>query len=124
MSHESLGLISLMLFTPFLLLAIWLVYMVHIYTERAEALMINSSFVKANRSLFSPMGLVGKAMRNGLLTLVLLTPTLAAKRGLVNIADVKNFPIGLRRILFLSWGSSFVLSVALVALNVFRRYSY
>ena len=124
MSHESLGLISLMLFTPFLLLAIWLVYMVHIYTERAEALMINSSFVKAKRSLFSPMGLVGKAMRNGLLTLVLLTPTLAAKRGLVNIADVKNFPIGLRRILFLSWGSSFVLSVALVALNVFRRCSY
>ncbi|ANJ55965.1 hypothetical protein PS874_01361 [Pseudomonas fluorescens] len=124
MSHESLGLISLMLFPPFLLLAIWLIYMVHVYTERAEALMINSSFIEANRSLFSQMGLIGKAMRNGLLTLALLTPTLAAKRGLVNVADVKNFPIGLRRILFLSWGSSFVFSVALVVLNVFRRYSY
>ncbi len=86
--------------------------------------MINSSFIEANRSLFSQMGLIGKAMRNGLLTLALLTPTLAAKRGLVNVADVKNFPIGLRRILFLSWGSSFVFSVALVMLNVFRRYSY
>ena len=124
MSHELLGRISLMLFPPFLLLAIWLIYMVHVYTERAEALMINSSFIEANRSLFSQMGLIGKAMRNGLLTLALLTPTLAAKRGLVNVADVKNFPIGLRRILFLSWGSSFVFSVALVVLNVFRRYSY
>lgn len=119
MSHESRTLIAIFIFVPFLLSAMWLFYMVHVYTERAEAFMKNSSFIQANKSLYFRMGLIGKAMRNGLLTLALLTPSVAAKRGLLVSDDVKSFPIGLKCILFCSWGSSCVFSVALVAVDFF-----
>ncbi|WP_143497390.1 hypothetical protein [Pseudomonas sp. Irchel s3h17] len=96
--------------------------MVHIYTEKAEALMPNSRFVEANIGVFSQAGLMGKAMRNGFLTVVLLTPTLTVKRGFVSVANVRKLPKGLRQKLVVTWGSSTFFFFALIALNMYRRY--
>ncbi|KPG98192.1 hypothetical protein AEQ67_12580 [Pseudomonas sp. RIT-PI-q] len=122
MNHIEPGLIAGIIGVPFLLITIWVFYLAHAYTEKAELLMPNSSFVQANKGMLSQAGLMGKAIRNGVLTLVLLTPSLAAKRGIVDVADVKNFPNGLRRMLVVSWGLSFLLSVALMILSGYLKY--
>ncbi|WP_339502852.1 hypothetical protein [Pseudomonas silesiensis] len=87
---------------------IWLIYMTHRFTEEAESFLPKSTFVEANRAAYSQAGFIGKGMRNGFLTLVLMIPGLCAKRGVVDIAEAKNFPKDLKRILFVSWGSCFV----------------
>ncbi len=107
MNHEFIRLISLIIFVIFLLSAILLFFMVHVYTDRAEEQMKNSNFVKAKKSLYFNIGLVGKSMRNGLLTLALLTPNTAVKRGLLAVDDVKHFPVGLKHVLFITWGVRF-----------------
>ena len=87
--------------------------------RKSRSIVAKSSFVDANRKAYSQAGFIGKVMRNGLLTLALLTPSLTAKRGLLVSDDVKSFPIGLKCILFCSWGTSCVFSIALVAINFF-----
>lgn len=119
MSPPPLGLIGLFIGAPLTLITIWLFYMVHMYTEKAEALMPNSRFVEANIGVFSQAGLMGKAMRNGFLTLVLLTPNLTTKRGLVDVAEVENFPKGLKRMLVASWGLCFLFTAALIILGIY-----
>jgi hypothetical protein len=118
---ELSKLLSPLILLPFLFSAIWLFFMVHVFTEKAEAQVRNSSFVKANKSLYDSAGLIGKSMRNGLLTLALLTPNIAVTRGLLAVDDVKSFPAGLKRVLFITWGASFFLTGALGVLHFFRK---
>ncbi|KPG98191.1 hypothetical protein AEQ67_12575 [Pseudomonas sp. RIT-PI-q] len=121
MSQIPLGLIALLIGVPMILIVIWLTYMVHVYTEKAEALMPNSIFVEANKKTFSHAGLLGKSVRNGFLTMVLLTPALTAKRGLVDVADVQNFPSGFKRMLVASWGLNFLFCVALIVFGSYLK---
>lgn len=104
MSQIPLGLIGLCIGVPLILIEIWLIYMVLVYTEKAEALLPNSSFVAANKAAYSQAGLIGKGMRNGFLTLVLSIPGPCVRRGIIDISDAKNFPKGFKRMLFVSWG--------------------
>ncbi|MGF6091835.1 hypothetical protein [Pseudomonas sp. 18173] len=107
---------------PLFLIEIWLIYMVHAYTEKAEALLPKSSFVEANRTAFWHAGLVGKAMRNGILTMVLMMPGPCAKRGIVDYTEARNFPAGFRRMLFVSWGMSWLFGIALMIFGVYLKY--
>ncbi|KQZ91536.1 hypothetical protein ASD60_24375 [Pseudomonas sp. Root562] len=100
----------------------WLIYMVHIYTEKAENLLPNSNFVELNIKIYSPAGLMGKAMRNGFLTLALLNPKLLAKRGLVDLKDVKNFPRKLKWMFVTSWASCSLFTVSLVIFGAYIKY--
>ena len=122
MSQEQLSLISLILFVPFILTTVWIFLMVHIYTDKAERLLPNSRLVKDNKKLFSHMGLLGKATSNGVISYILLMPKLIAKKGLVDVTEVHNFPRKLKLILILSWGSNSFFFFALIALNVYRRH--
>ena len=122
MSHAPLGLVSVILFAPFILTTIWVFLMVHIYTEKAESLLPNSKLVKDNKKLFSQMGLMGKDTSNGVITHILLMPKLFAKKGLVDANEVKNFPRKLKLILTLSWGSSSFFLFALIAVDIYSRY--
>ncbi|VVO56041.1 hypothetical protein PS838_00536 [Pseudomonas fluorescens] len=122
MSQVPLGLIGLVIGIPMMFVVIWLTYMVHVYTEKAEALMPNSSFVAANKKTFSHAGILGKSVRNGFLTIVLLTPVLTAKRGLVDVVEVKNFPSGLKRMLVVSWGLNFLFCVILIVFGGYLQY--
>ena len=122
MSADLLGLILLFIFPLFMFLAIWLFYMVHVYTEKAEALLPNSKFVEANRTAFFHMGIMGKVIRNGVLTMVLLTPAFTAKRNIVDIAEVEKFPRGLKIMLVASWGISWLLGIILMVFGVCLNY--
>lgn len=123
MSADLLDLISLFIFPLFMLLAIWLFYMVHVYTEKAEALLPNSKFVETNRAAFFHMGIMGKIIRNGVLTMVLLTPAFTAKRNIVDVAEVERFPRGLKIILVASWGVSWLLGIALMVFGACLNYT-
>lgn len=122
MSADLLGLISLFIFPLFMLLAIWLFYMVHVYTEKAEALLPNSKFVETNRTAFFHMGIMGKFVRNGVLTMVLLTPAFTAKRNIVDVAEVDRFPRGLKIMLVVSWGASWLLGIVLMVFGACLNY--
>lgn len=79
------------------------------------------SFVEANKNAYSQAGLVGKIFRNGFLTLVLLTPELCAKRGLVNLEDVRRFSPSLKSRLMVSWGLCALFFIALIALWLYSK---
>jgi hypothetical protein len=100
--HIPLGLIGLCIGIALILTEVWLIYMVHAYTEKAEALLPRSSFVEANKAAYSQAGFIGKGMRNGFLTLVLAIPGICAKRGILDIYDASAFPKKLKRMLFWS----------------------
>jgi len=119
MSPDVLGIISGVIGIPMMFVAIWLIYVVHAYTEKSERMMPKSSFVKTNIDTFSQAGLPGKVVRNGFLTMVLLMPNLPHKRGIVNLADVQSFPVELKRVLFVTWGASAVIFLAMVLLNFY-----
>lgn len=122
MSSVSLGLLGFFIGMPLIIILVWLIYMVHAYTEKAEALLSNSGFVKANFKAFDQAGLLGKAMRNGFITLVLINPDLLAKRGLVNLNEVKEFPRRIKRILVVSWVLCFLFTSALMVLGFYIGY--
>jgi amino acid transporter len=121
MSYVPIGLILLFLFAPLILTEIWLIYMIHRFTEKAESFLPKSTFVEANRAAYSQAGFIGKGMRNGFLTLVLMIPGPCAKRGIVDIAEAKNFPKDLKRILFVSWGLCFVFFISLMVFGLYLR---
>ncbi|MNM46072.1 hypothetical protein D3C81_570020 [compost metagenome] len=122
MSSVSLGLLGFFIGMPLIIILVWLIYMVHVYTEKAEALLSNSGFVKANLEAFDQAGLLGKAMRNGFITLVLINPDLLAKRGLVNVNEVKEFPRRIKRVSVVSWGLCFLFTSALMILGFYIEY--
>ena len=122
MSPLPLGLIGLLIGAPIILMVVWLTYMVHVYTEKAEALMPNSSFVDANKKAFSQAGIFGKSIRNGFLTMVLLTPHLTAKRGIVDVQEIKHFPKKFKRMLVVTWAANFLLCLALLVFGSYLKY--
>lgn len=123
MSNVPLGLISLCLLAPLILTEIWLAYMVHHYTEKAESMLPTSIFVEANKETFAQAGLIGKAMRNGFLTLVLMTPGICARKGILDLSEAQGFPKDLKRMLFFSWGLCFVLFTALMIFGLYLRFT-
>lgn len=119
MSQMPLGLISLLVVAPTIFLAIWLFYMIHAFTEKAESLLPNSSFVEGLRSTYARAGLPGKAVRNGVITLALMMPNTFARKGVLDLTEAKNFPHGLKCILFVSWGLAFAFLAAGVTLGIY-----
>jgi hypothetical protein len=102
--------------------AVWLIYVVQAHTEKAEALLCNSHFVRVNKAAFSNMGVVGRFMRSGVLTMVLIMPGISVKRGIVNDAEVEKFPKVLKRMLVISWGLFWLLSLVFVIFGAFVKY--
>ncbi|WP_268800420.1 hypothetical protein [Pseudomonas huanghezhanensis] len=123
MSNIPLGLISLFIGIPMILIDLWLIYVIRVHTEKAESLMPTSAFVESNKSAYAQAGLLGKAIRNGFLTLVLAMPTLCHKRGIVSLADVRNLPPNLKRLLFLLWGLCALFLTALMILGAYIKLS-
>ncbi|WP_074758004.1 hypothetical protein [Pseudomonas abietaniphila] len=122
MSPDTLGIISGVIGIPMILITICLIYVVNVYTEKSERLMPKSSFVKANIDNYSQAGIIGKVIRNGLLTMVLMIPDISHKRGVVNLAEVRDFPTGLKRILFVTWGMCALCFGALILVGGYIKY--
>lgn len=123
MSEIPLGLVAGIIGIAMIIIDIWLIYVIYVYTDKAETLLPNSIFVEANRSAYSQAGLIGKVMRNGFLTAVLMMPVLCSKRGICDLSEARNFPKGLRWLLFISWGAGFLVFTTLVLLGVYIKCS-
>lgn len=121
MSQIPIGLIATFILVPSFFLCIWVGYVAHAYTEKAEAFLSHSSIVVGTKSMYSQAGLLGKFMRSGSLTLALMLKHKYIKKGLLELNDVKSFPINLMRLLFVTWGLVFLSCSALTALRI---YSY
>lgn len=117
MNSIPVGLIGALIGMPLILVDLWLIYVIHAYTEKAESMLPTSSFVQANKDAYSQAGLMGKAIRNGFLTGVLIMPKLCSKRGIVNLSEVRDFPAGLKRLLIVTWTLCAIFVAALVALG-------
>ncbi|WP_426142270.1 hypothetical protein [Pseudomonas sp. DWP3-1-2] len=122
MSDIPLGLVSCFILLPLIMTDSWLIYMICNYTEKAESFLPNSSFVEANRLAYSQAGLIGKAMRNGFLTVVLMLPERCAKRGILDISEAKNFPKKLKRMFFLSWGLNGFFLIAGIGVGIYIKH--
>ncbi|MHC2147231.1 hypothetical protein [Pseudomonas sp. 210_17 TE3656] len=122
MSEIPLGLIGLLIGVPLILTEIWLIYIIHAYTEKAESHLPKSIFVGDNISMWSHAGFIGKTMRNGYLTLVLAMPEICSRRGILEITEARQFPQRLKLTLFISWGLGFIFFAAMMVVGSYIQY--
>jgi len=121
MNDVYVGLVFLIILGSLLLVVVWLIYIVKVHTEKSEALLCNSHFVRVNQAAFSNLGGVGKVVRSGVLTMVLMMPGISVRRGVVNAAEVEKFPKGLKRMLVVSWGLCWLLSLVFIIFGVYVK---
>lgn len=114
MNHVEPGLILLFIFLPMLLSLFVVFYLAHAYTTRIESLLSRSQFVQHHRDTFSGLGFMGKVIRTGFIVFVLLLPELMARRGGVDVDQVKKFPTTLKRVLVGAWSVLFFSAIALI----------
>jgi hypothetical protein len=117
------GIIAILILTPMLAVDCWVLYIAHAHTDKLESYLPESKFIKANQNAFSGAGLIGNVVRNGYIVMVLIMPKLASKRGLCNFEEVKLFPLNMKIMLLLSWGSLFLLAIALVIFYIWLKTS-
>ncbi|MFJ1336536.1 hypothetical protein ACIKP7_00170 [Pseudomonas caricapapayae] len=122
MTHISLGLISVLIGIPMIAIEIWLTYMIITYTDKAESYLPTSKFVGNNISMWSHAGFIGKTMRNGYLTLVLVMPEICSRRGILEITEARQFPRRLKLILLISWGLCFIFLAAVMVVGAYISY--
>ena len=121
MTQVPIGLIAGFVLVPSFFILIWLAYVAHAYTEKAEAYLSNSSIVVGTRSIYSQAGLPGKAIRIGGLTMALIFKNTYIKKGLLDPDEEKQFPDNLKRLLAISWSLHMLVCAAWMAFGI---YSY
>ncbi|MFJ4432809.1 hypothetical protein ACIPZG_17745 [Pseudomonas sp. NPDC089395] len=92
-------------------------YVARSYIELIESRLPNSKAVEENKAIHNKNELVGKIMRLHGVVMMLLLPRIYARRGLVEIDDVKEFPRGMKCLLLFLHGSFFALLGALVGIR-------
>lgn len=122
MTQIPIGLIAGFILVPTFFICIWVGYVAHAYTEKAEAFLSNSSIVVGTKSIYSQAGLLGKVMRSCILTMALMIKNLCIKKGILELSEVENFPKKLMRLLFVSWGLVFLVCAALMALSIYSNF--
>lgn len=121
MTHIEPGLIAFFIIAPMLVTVCALIYIAHKYIETVETQLPNCRIVNVNKEAFSNAGLLGKVMRTCSISTILTIPKLCARRGMIDLVEVQNFPPRLRRLLTIPWN---LLCVLFVALMVFRVWIY
>jgi uncharacterized membrane protein YkgB len=96
-----------------------LVYVAFRYLDEIEELLSKSVFVSGNRRLYLHAGILGKVMRICTISTLLTTPYLFARRGLVDEAQLKSFPISMKRLLVVAWCTMCISSAAFLAFGSF-----
>ncbi|MNJ51128.1 hypothetical protein D3C77_464250 [compost metagenome] len=121
MTQVPIGLIAGFILVPSFFICIWVGYVAHAYTEKAEAFLNNSSIIVGTRSMYSQAGLLGKVMRISILTMALIFKKAYIKKGLLDPDEVKRFPNDLKRLLLIAWSLHYLAGAAFI---VFGIYSY
>ncbi|KAA8693672.1 hypothetical protein [Pseudomonas caricapapayae] len=115
------------LFSGFILIAIGLVLVAmmliaHIYIEAIESRLSNCSYIEDNKRVWSNAGLLGKVMRGGIISMVLIMPKMHAKRGLVDAQELSRLPKRYRYLLMMPFIVCCFLLVFLIALSLGQKY--
>jgi len=98
-----------------------LIYVAHRHLDEIEALLANSRYIGDLKATFSGAGLIGKVLRTCVIGGVLLAPGPYARRGLIDLSEVKRFPVGMKRVIV---GLLLMLVVCFLLMLAFRAWTY
>ena len=118
MTVDEPGLIALLIFSPMGFSMLATVYMAHRHIEKIESLLPNCRLVQDTKKLYSHAGLLGKVLRTGTISLMLVVPRAYARKGLADYREVMQFPKRLRGWLVVLVLSVFIEFSALVWLRI------
>ncbi|BCS42499.1 hypothetical protein ALQ57_03494 [Pseudomonas amygdali pv. hibisci] len=119
MTNIPIGLIGLFIMVPMILNLIATAVIAHKYVEIIEEQLPNCSSVQTIREAWSGGGLLGKVMRGGVISIVLMVPKLSAKRGVIDAKEVEKLPAFYKKLLIIPTVVNFSLFIAMMALRIF-----
>ncbi|NAT16151.1 hypothetical protein [Pseudomonas syringae] len=119
MTSIPIGLIGLFIMVPMILNLIATAVIAHKYVEIIEEQLPNCSSVQTIREAWSGGGLLGKVMRGGVISIVLMVPKLSARRGVIDAKEVEKLPAFYKKILIIPTVVNFCLFTAMMALSIF-----
>lgn len=91
------------------------------HLDRIESLLPNSAFVSGNKKTFSQAGLIGKVIRTLSISILLTVPKIYARKSLVDLDEVTNFPIRMKRTLIVLGAMHPTLIGALILFRIWLR---
>ncbi|KPY59184.1 MULTISPECIES: hypothetical protein [Pseudomonas syringae group] len=118
MTSIPIGLIGLFIMVPMILNLIATAVIAHKYVEIIEEQLPNCSSVQTIREAWSGGGLLGKVMRGGVISIVLMVPKLSARRGVIDAKEVEKLPAFYKKILIIPTVVNFCLFTAMMALSI------
>lgn len=118
MTNIPIGLIGLFIMVPMILNLIVTAVIAHKYVEIIEEQLPNCSSVQTIREAWSGGGLLGKVMRGGVISIVLMVPKLSARRGVIDAKEVEKLPAFYKKILTIPTVVNFCLFTAMMALSI------
>ena len=89
-------------------------YVAHTYIDRFERCLPNCKFIEDNKRVFSSAGLPGKIMRCNMIYCFLWIPSLGERRGLLDMKEIKRFPLKFKYLLTIPWTAQIILVIALI----------
>lgn len=117
MTTIQVGLIAGLILVPMILTCFAIAFIAHKYIEDIENHMPNCSYIKTISDTYSSAGLLGKVMRGGIIGILLLMPELSARRGLVDLGEIKKLPKFYKSLLTVPLITGSVLLFLLLALR-------
>ncbi|KPC56852.1 Uncharacterized protein AC509_1158 [Pseudomonas amygdali pv. morsprunorum] len=119
MTSIPIGLIGLFIMVPMILNVFATAIIAHNYVEIIEEQRPNCSSVQTIKEAWSSGGLLGKVMRGGVISVVLMVPKLSARRGVIDAKEVEKLPAFYKKLLIIPTVVNFSLFIAMMALRIF-----
>jgi hypothetical protein len=110
------GLIAAIIILSSVITVCFSFYVAHTYIEEFERCLPNCKFIEDNKRVFSSAGLPGKIMRCNMIYCFLWIPGLGERRGLLDMKEIKRFPVKFKYLLTIPWTAQIVLLIALILL--------
>ncbi|ARA83078.1 hypothetical protein ACDH60_19715 [Pseudomonas ficuserectae] len=122
MTNIPVGLIGILIMVPMILNLFATAIIAHKYVEIIEKQLPNCSSVQTIREAWSGGGLLGKVMRGGVISVVLMLPKLSARRGVIDASEVERLPARYKNLLIIPTTITFILVTAMMALRIAGHY--
>ncbi|MCQ3008279.1 hypothetical protein NLO93_24985 [Pseudomonas savastanoi] len=122
MTNIPVGLIGILIMVPMILNLFATAIIAHKYVEIIEEQLPNCSSVQTIREAWSGGGLLGKVMRGGVISVVLMLPKLSARRGVIDASEVERLPARYKNLLIIPTTITFILFTAMMALRIAGHY--
>ncbi|ARD13896.1 MULTISPECIES: hypothetical protein [Pseudomonas] len=122
MTNIPVGLIGILIMVPMILNLFATAIIAHKYVEIIEEQLPNCSSVQTIREAWSGGGLLGKVMRGGVISVVLMLPKLSARRGIIDASEVERLPARYKNLLIIPTTITFILFTAMMALRIAGHY--